>query len=249
MANNGLITVVQNCNKEEFLEQYPESLSICGSIFGRFVKLGISDVDSYPKVFNFYNIEVLNSFFTEIKTHKLSIQKFRESQFWMSYKWAPFNICSQNDIVNMLLDLNSEPIIELFPLYDYLTQLEDLVSSEEQNISEIKTIINEEYPKNIIEMPAFAVGITEYLYTEGILFEENSIEIVKSVLEPLKSNSKEILLWIEKESLNKMDITEVAKFIINFKNAADYNTESYLTEIKGDNKHNQLIELIKKQQK
>lgn len=250
LANEGLIKVVKECNNEEFIEKYPESLSICGSIFGRFVKIGVSEIDSYPNVFNFYNIDVLTSFFNEIKNNKSSFQKIRESPFWMSYKWAPLGVCSQNEIVNMLLDLESEAIIELFPLYDYMSQLEDLVSDEKQNISEIKNIINQEYPTNIIEMPEFAIGITEFLYNEEYLFGENSIKIVSSVLEPLKVNAKEILIWIEKESFNKMmEAQEIAKLLIAIKEAAKFEINSYLVEIKDDEKHNELIQIIKNLQK
>ncbi|KAH0794389.1 MIF4G domain containing protein [Histomonas meleagridis] len=240
-----LSKVVQEYQKEGLIDQFKDSPFYFGSIFGRFVKINVANVNQYSMVFQTYDSRVIESFFKEIKSSKVIIQSMRESNYWRNYEWAPFGKCSQNEIVNILIDLNSDSLFELFPLYDYMSQLEDLVTDPEQNVEEIKAIINEDFPTNIVEMPAFAEGIIEYLYNEDILSGDDATKIAKNVLEPLKLNSLYMLNWVEKKCAYSMEIEAAAKFIFELAKTASFDLKPYL-ESNGNEEHVQMISLIKK---
>lgn len=245
-AYNGFVETVQNLEQDP---SDPESaIENCGTIFGILAYFGIANVDQFGEVFptETFRLDVVLAFLAQIIKVK-KVHLIQESDFWMQYKWRPLQ-CSHLTIATRISELEesvADKIFELFPLYDSISLLsadvDDLLHpNEEEQPPNLQATI-EEFEPSTIEDPAFAIAAIELLVKANSFFE--------IVLPLLSDNQLTVLLWVENYGKKELhDNQTIVKLIKQIATCGHYKLDTFL-EYKGDEKHQEIVQLLKNQTK
>lgn len=110
------------------------ALANCGLIFATLVRLRGIAPDQFGEVFPDYHFEVVVAFLTEISRLKL-VQQVSESSYWMRYAWRPphaDHVALSRAIAKLESADDRADVSQLFPLYARIAELDDIISSPEE---------------------------------------------------------------------------------------------------------------------